>query len=55
MEGLEENEASQEADYMTESESEVGKADVEIEAHVCNFLPIDISCISLCLDIKHAV
>jgi hypothetical protein len=28
---------------------------VEIEAHVCNFLPIDISCISLCLGIKHTV
>jgi hypothetical protein len=55
MEGLEENEASQEADYMAESESEMGEADVEIEAHVCNFLPIDISCISLCLGIKHTV
>jgi hypothetical protein len=37
MEGLEENEALQEADYMTESESEVREADMEIEAHVCNF------------------
>jgi hypothetical protein len=37
MEGLEENEASQEADYMIESESEVREADVEIKAHVCNF------------------
>jgi hypothetical protein len=55
MEGLEENEASQKANYMAESESEVGEADVKIEAHVCNFLTIDISCISLCLGIKHAV
>jgi hypothetical protein len=55
MEGLEENEASQEADYIAESESEVGEADVEIEAHVCNFLPIDISCIFLCLGIKRTV
>jgi hypothetical protein len=52
MEGLEENEASQKADYMAESESGVGEADMEIEAHVCNFLTIDISCISLCLGIK---
>jgi hypothetical protein len=36
IEDLEENEASQEADYMAESESEVGEADLEIEAHVCN-------------------
>jgi hypothetical protein len=50
MEGLEENEASQEAYYMAESKSEVGEADVEIEAHVCNFLMIDISCISFCLE-----
>jgi hypothetical protein len=28
---------------------------VEIEAHECNFLTIDISCISLCLGIKHAI
>jgi hypothetical protein len=28
---------------------------VEIEAHVCNFLTIDISCIFLCLSIKCAV
>jgi hypothetical protein len=55
MEGLEENEASQEADFLAESESEVREADVEIEAHVCNFLTIDISCISLYLSIKHAV
>jgi hypothetical protein len=55
IEGLEENKASQEANYIAESESEVGEADVEIEAYVCNFLPIDISCISLCLGIKHAV
>jgi hypothetical protein len=34
MEGLEENEASQEANYMAESESEVGEANVEIEAHI---------------------
>jgi hypothetical protein len=45
----------QEADYMAESESEVGEADMEIEAHVYNFLTIDILCISLCLSIKHAV
>jgi hypothetical protein len=38
MEGLEENKASQEANYMAKSESEVGEADVEIEARVCNFL-----------------
>jgi hypothetical protein len=50
IEGLEENEASQEADYMAESESEVREADMEIKAHVCNFLTIDISC-----SIKHAV
>jgi hypothetical protein len=55
MEGLEENEASQETDYMAKSKSEVGEADVEIEAHECNFLTIDISCISLCLGIKHAI
>jgi hypothetical protein len=55
MEGLEENKASQEADYMIESESEVGEANVEIKAHICNFLTIDISCISLYLSIKHAV
>jgi hypothetical protein len=40
---------------MAESESEVGEADVEIEDHVCNFLTIDISCISLCLGIKRAI
>jgi hypothetical protein len=28
---------------------------VEIKAHICNFLTIDISCISLYLSIKHAV
>jgi hypothetical protein len=40
---------------MVESESEVGEADVEIEAHVCNFLTIDIACIFLCLGRKCAV
>jgi hypothetical protein len=39
MEGLEENEASQEADYMAESESEVGEADMEIDIYVCSFCP----------------
>jgi hypothetical protein len=43
MEGLEENKASQEAIYKAKSESEVGETNVEIEAHVCNFLTIDIS------------
>jgi hypothetical protein len=55
MEGLEENEVSQKADYMAESESEVREADMEIKPHVCNFLSINISCISLCLGIKHAI
>jgi hypothetical protein len=55
IEGFEENKALQEADYMAESESEVGEADVKIEVHVCNFFIIDISCISLCLRRKHAV
>jgi hypothetical protein len=55
MEGLEENEASQKTDYMAESESEVGEANVEIKAQICNFLTIDKSCISLCLSIKCAV